>query len=475
MGVLTVDEGGVALPKEIKFKIGGTEVGKFKDLNCNKTLNIGDTDKKLTVTGYDLILDDGVMGIDEVVVNAGETVQCTFTNEQSAMSQIIVTKMTNPETTDEFTLKITTVDGEIMDVHTKSLRYGESEMWPVMSGHSYTVMDITENSGYVVMKNSCVGMTPEPGHTMDCTIMTSLVGADTTKEKIQSTLDILENIPDLGNNKANGKLAKAIEHIDKSLDDNLWVDGKYLDDQDGKKVFHEVEKGVKELLKIQKESDTCTDVTEISLKYVGVMPDVYIKFLGYEGYNESKEIQVPRSDSVMHFGESVVLDNGSTPLGSDTDVEIHYYDGDKLHMMEAFTIHTSCSTPITVHDIHGTLAMHPDFVPVVPVSSNMGSVEIDGLSVLDDDNGSTIDPNIMGDLLSASYAFVAIDRQLTDTSMLQAHGYDPGNGKYDKEMEKSMKDMKKGDNKRDDGKLDKAIHHYEKAWQHAQKAMKEVT
>jgi len=35
--------------------------------------------------------------------------------------------------------------------------------------------------------------------------------------------------------------------------------------------------------------------------------------------------------------------------------------------------------------------------------------------------------------------------------------------------------MNKGDDKRDDGKLDKAIHHYEKAWKHAQKAIKEAT
>jgi len=38
-----------------------------------------------------------------------------------------------------------------------------------------------------------------------------------------------------------------------------------------------------------------------------------------------------------------------------------------------------------------------------------------------------------------------------------------------------MKEMKKGDDKRDDGKLDKTIHHYEKAWEHAQHALKEIT
>ena len=100
---------------------------------------------------------------------------------------------------------------------------------------------------------------------------------------------------------------------------------------------------------------------------------------------------------------------------------------------------------------------------------------IDELDVLSDGKRGTIDPNILGDLLSISYAFVAIDRQLKDTAYLLAQVGAPGNAKYDKEMEKVMKETDKGDDKRDDGELDKAIHHYEKAWKHAQKAMKEVT
>ena len=94
---------------------------------------------------------------------------------------------------------------------------------------------------------------------------------------------------------------------------------------------------------------------------------------------------------------------------------------------------------------------------------------------MDDGNGGTIDPNVLGELISIAYTLVAIDERLKDTTLLQAQAYGTGNDKYYKEMEKAMKEADKGDDKRDDGKLAKAIHHYEKAWQHAQKAMKEVT
>jgi len=331
-------------------------------------------------------------------------------------------------------------------------------------------MDTTQNSGYVVTSNDCMNLIPEPGQIIECMIVSSLIGAETTKEKKQNALDLLELIPDLGNNKANDKLAKAIEHVENSLEPELWVDDEYLDDKDGKIVFHEEEKAVKQLLKIQKESDTCTGITEMSLKYIGIIPDVYINVLGFT------DTQVPLSTTPIPFGMSVVFGDGETAFSSDTDVEISWKDADDiLHVMEDFTIHTSCSTPIAVHDIHGDLTMHPDFVPVVPVILPLGSVEIDGLSVLDDGNGGTIDPNILGDLLSIAYTFVAIDRQLKDTTLLQAQGYSPGDGKYYKEMEKAMKETDKGDDKRDDGKLAKAIHHYEKAWEHAQKAIKEAT
>lgn len=44
--------------------------------------------------------------------------------------------------------------------------------------------------------------------------------------------------------------------------------------------------------------------------------------------------------------------------------------------------------------------------------------------------------------------------------------------KFDKENGKATEDFVKGDAKRDEGKPDKAIDQYEKAWKHAQKAIK---
>ena len=204
------------------------------------------------------------------------------------------------ETTETFEVTIFTDSGTITGNPTATLTYAQTNMWPVLSGHSYNVEDTTENSGYVVTSNDCINMIPEPEDIMECTIVSSLIGAETTKAEKESTLVLLQGIVIENNAIANEKLAKAIEHVEKSLESKLWVDDEYLHHKDGKKVFHEEERAVEELLKIQNESDACTGVTEMSLKYIGEYDEVYF-------YNDSGLMQVPISDEAVPFGTSVVI------------------------------------------------------------------------------------------------------------------------------------------------------------------------
>jgi len=138
----------------------------------------------------------------------------------------------------------------------------------------------------------------------------------------------------------------------------------------------------------------------MSLKYIGNYSEVYINVPGLE--------QVPLPTTPIPYDSSVVIGDDVTEFSPDTEIEISIMNAnDNLVVVDTFTIHTSCSTPIAVHDIHGDLTINPDFTSVVPViPAGIGSVEIDGLSVLDDGNGGTIDPNTLGDLLSISHTFV---------------------------------------------------------------------
>ena len=60
----------------------------------------------------------------------------------------------------------------------------------------------------------------------------------------------LSLLPPTGDKKTDDRIEKAIEHVEKSLADELWLDDSHLSEK-GKKVFDEEEKAVKELMKIQ--------------------------------------------------------------------------------------------------------------------------------------------------------------------------------------------------------------------------------
>jgi hypothetical protein len=66
--------------------------------------------------------------------------------------------------------------------------------------------------------------------------------------KTEARADLAAMLP-TGNKHDDKRIEKAIEHLDKSLDPELWVDGSHLGDK-GKKVFDEEGKAVKELEKL---------------------------------------------------------------------------------------------------------------------------------------------------------------------------------------------------------------------------------
>jgi len=66
--------------------------------------------------------------------------------------------------------------------------------------------------------------------------------------KLEVLDDLLALLP-TGDKKSDARIEKAIEHVEKSLANELWVDDSHLSEK-GKKVFDEEEKAVKELMKV---------------------------------------------------------------------------------------------------------------------------------------------------------------------------------------------------------------------------------
>lgn len=79
----------------------------------------------------------------------------------------------------------------------------------------------------------------------------------------QQALDELNAIYPTGDKKIDKKLEKAINHINKSLNPDLWEDDNHLDEKHGKKVFDEEKKAVKELKKLIDKKDTPQDVKDV--------------------------------------------------------------------------------------------------------------------------------------------------------------------------------------------------------------------
>jgi len=87
--------------------------------------------------------------------------------------------------------------------------------------------------------------------------------------------------------KVDHKLDKAIDHIEKSLDPDLWLDGDYLDSKHGHKVFDEEKKAVKELMHLIDKDDMPEESKEICLNVIEKLVEADKK-LANTIYDEAK-------------------------------------------------------------------------------------------------------------------------------------------------------------------------------------------
>jgi tetratricopeptide (TPR) repeat protein len=248
------------------------------------------------------------------------------------------------------------------------------------------------------------------------------------------------------------RIKKAIKEIEKSLDAKSWIDEIYLDKKHGKKVFDHERHAVRELehlLKGTPDDAKCDGIALIELEYTGSGTDVVIEV----------------------FLKKVLLGTFTVSQGDTFVVEATDETKGKLHSEitlvvngeEAAKIHTSCSKPIEVGDVHGDFEI-TDLEKLF--SAGKGKKK-----QISDEALAAVQPSID--------ALVKADRILAETLLIEAQAVpvsDPNKqDKVDREIAKAFEELTKGDADRDTGKFDKAIRHYKKAWEHASHAIKEAT
>jgi len=73
----------------------------------------------------------------------------------------------------------------------------------------------------------------------------------------------LKTISGLYEKKVNNKIKKAITHLEKSLDPDLWLDDDHLNATHGHKVFDGDRKAAKELMRLLDKKETPNEIVEI--------------------------------------------------------------------------------------------------------------------------------------------------------------------------------------------------------------------
>ncbi len=106
------------------------------------------------------------------------------------------------------------------------------------------------------------------------TALPSGAASDLPKPLLESAIDVLGGCLGSGGKKTDKRIEKAIQHIQKSLADNLWADDGHLTTE-GKKVFSEAKKAVKQLMKI-KECPAASEAITILLEAVRALAQVAI-------------------------------------------------------------------------------------------------------------------------------------------------------------------------------------------------------
>jgi len=90
-----------------------------------------------------------------------------------------------------------------------------------------------------------------------------------------------------GDKKVDDKLDKAIYHIEKSLEEDLWVDDAHLEPKHGKKVFDEEKKAVKEMMHLVDKEDTPQSVKDACQSVIDQLVEVD-DMIAHTAYDEAK-------------------------------------------------------------------------------------------------------------------------------------------------------------------------------------------
>jgi len=246
------------------------------------------------------------------------------------------------------------------------------------------------------------------------------------------------------------KIDKAIKEIEKSLDDQLWVDDTHIDPKHGKKVFDREHRSVKELMHLLKgipDDGKFGGVSLIELEYTGpgtVIVEVYLKNLLLGTFTVST-------------GDTFVVE-ATEETGWKLHSEIKLF----IDSVEVAKIHTSGSKPLDIGDVCGDFIV-ADLDKLPPKSGKKDQVSDEALTAAE----------------TAINQLVKADRILAETKLEEAGlltPLDPAKQeKFEKEIAKADDELAKGDADRDSGKFDKTISHYKKAWEHANHAEKEAT
>ena len=125
----------------------------------------------------------------------------------------------------------------------------ETEVASDVGAWSHTI-DFNRAAGsYTLAARLYVGGTVRDTDIVRVTVgETGDTGARARKQNVRDTLAAFGST---GDKKDDQRIRKAIEHLDKSLEDELWVGEDRLDPKDGKKVFDEERKAVKELEEVR--------------------------------------------------------------------------------------------------------------------------------------------------------------------------------------------------------------------------------
>lgn len=291
---------------------------------------------------------------------------------------------------------------------------------------------------------------------------------------------VVENLSEFveDSGKYGKRFKKAVEETQKSLDPKFWatrpgnsennnkdvIDPYRLDLKQGKKHFDHEGKAAKELKELLKgfPDDKCGGVTSIALEYTGpgiVTVEVYLKDTWLGSFMVEAEDPDPESTYDSEYESTFEVS-----ATEETDGKLHSEIRLEVGGKEVAKIHTSCSKPIEIGDVHG------DFI--IDDLEKLPSTDKDKLKVSPE--SLEFARMAVEDLLNA-------DRKLAQLFLDETRGLVADNPKnqekVEKELAKATNDLAKGDADRaaENTKPDKVIKRYKKTWEHTMHAVKAAT